>query len=301
MNKPGENHMYRLRVPKKMHSISNLNELIEGHGYQITSDSSRGRNPTDDEFILIAPKDYQQLQDKLHQQSELLSVIGHDLRSPLGSVKMLLDFVDQKVIDPKSDDFLAALPEMTEAADEAFYLLENLLYYSRIQQQTITYAPQELQIDKLVQKVKDQLRRIINVKNIKLNIDLEKNSCLFIDEFLILIILRNLVMNACKFSPEGSVVEIESCLSTNNEIKITVRDEGVGIPDENMEQVLNPLRLFHTYGTNQEKGNGLGLNICMALTSLCLGTFNITSAPKEGTVVKLVFPSKAAMSKRAEQ
>jgi len=228
--------------------------------------------------------------EQLNQvKDKLLHMIGHDLRSPLGSIKMILDFIDQETIDPQSLDFKTMLPELLDAADEAFYLLENLLYWTRIQTNRISYNPENLSAKQLVDKSITNMNRAFQQKGIKITNQINGDEQVFGDEYLLPVIFRNLLSNACKFSKEGSEVTI-SLSESPGQMIIRVCDQGIGIKEENLQKIRAPYTLFSTYGTNNETGTGLGLKVCEALAGINQGQLLIESQEEGGTTVDLILP-----------
>ena len=244
------------------------------------------------DLVLVRPEYLTGLEKSNQVKNKLLSMIGHDLRSPLGSIKMILDFIDQKVIDPKSDDFESTVPELMNAADDAFYLLENLLYWSRIQAGTISYVPATYNLKTITQKAVSQLKRFMDAKKISIRDNVGEDQACWGDEFLLLVILRNLVSNAGKFSHESSEIQID-LENSEDSLKIFVRDSGVGIAAENIPGLFDPYLLFHTYGTNNETGNGLGLKVSHELARINKGSLSLTSKEGKGTTVCLSLPITA--------
>jgi len=243
------------------------------------------------DLILMNPEYLIELARASKLKDDLLSMIGHDLRSPLGSIKMILDFIDQKIIDPKSPEFESTVPELMDAADDAFFLLENLLYWSRIQAGTISYEPESYKLKSIIDKSLNNLKRIFNRKTITAINRISSDQFIFGDEYLLLTIIRNLLSNACKFSSPGSEVIIE-CTESGSTVKILFQDRGIGIKDEDLKKIVDPFSLFHTYGTNNETGNGLGLKVCFELAKINKGQINLDSREGKGTTVKLLLPSK---------
>ncbi|MEN6453705.1 MAG: HAMP domain-containing sensor histidine kinase [Prolixibacteraceae bacterium] len=237
---------------------------------------------------ILAEKVRLEQQNKL--KDKLLHMIGHDLRSPLGSIKMILDFVDQKIIDPQSDDFQSMLPELADAADEAFYLLENLLYWTRIQTRRVSSQPEKYQVKQLVDKAITTVKRSFEQKGIKLTSQIRGDYNLLVDEYLFLVIFRNLLSNACKFSKGETEVTIGLSESAGH-TTLYIRDQGIGISDEDLQKIRDPFNLFHTYGTNNETGNGLGLKVSDSLVRISKGQLIIESEQDKGTTVSVVFPT----------
>lgn len=232
--------------------------------------------------------DYTRLEQQNQLKDKLLYMIGHDLRSPLGSIKMILDFVDQKIIDPMSPDFQTMLPELADAADEAFYLLENLLYWTRIQTRRVSSHPESYPVKQLIDKAITTVKRSFAQKGIKLTNLIRGDYNLPVDEYLFLVIFRNLLSNACKFSKAETEVTIGLSESAG-QTTLFIRDQGIGISDEDMQKIRDPINLFHTYGTNNENGNGLGIKVSDALVRISNGQLIIESEENKGTTVSVIF------------
>lgn len=245
---------------------------------------------------MINQEEYDRLQaefNRLEQQNQLkdklLHMIGHDLRSPLGSIKMILDFVDQKIIDPLSPDFQSMLPELADAADEAFYLLENLLYWTRIQTRRVSFQPEQYSVRQLIDKAITTVKRSYEQKEIKILNQVRGDYQIKVDEYLFLVIFRNLLSNACKFSKGGTEATIGFAESPEYMI-IYLRDQGTGIKDEDLQKIKDSYTLFSTYGTNNENGNGLGLKVSQSLAKIMNGQLLIESQSDKGTTVSLLLP-----------
>ncbi len=238
---------------------------------------------------LIADKKRLEQQNQL--KDKLLHMIGHDLRSPLGSIKMILDFVDQKIIDPLSPDFQSMLPEIADAADEAFYLLENLLYWTRIQTRRVSSQPEKYEVKQLIEKAITSLKRHFDKKKIRVISQLRGDYQILVDEYLFLVVFRNLLSNACKFSNENTEITIGLHQTSDDRLTLYIRDQGIGIKEENLQKIKDPYTLFSTYGTNSENGNGLGLKVADALIKIMGGRLVIDSEPEKGTTVSLLLLS----------
>ncbi|MEL7588097.1 MAG: HAMP domain-containing sensor histidine kinase [Prolixibacteraceae bacterium] len=242
-------------------------------------------------------REYEQVlaeKNRLEQQNQLkdklLHMIGHDLRSPLGSIKMILDFVDQKIIDPTSSDFQDMLPELTDAADEAFYLLENLLYWTRIQTRRVSYQAENYSARQLVGKVITNIKRSFDQKGVRISNQIRGEYLVAVDEYLFLVIFRNLLSNACKYSKEGMEVSI-SLSESPGQLTFIIRDNGIGIKEQDLPKIRDANTFYTTYGTNNESGNGLGLKVSDALTRINQGQLTLESQENNGTTVSVTFPA----------
>lgn len=232
--------------------------------------------------------------NRLEQQNQLkdkmLHMIGHDLRSPLGSIKMILDFVDQKIIDPMSPDFQSMLPELADAADEAFYLLENLLYWTRIQTRRVSYHAENYPVKQLIGKAVTNIKRSFDQKGVKISNQIRGEYLVSVDEYLFLVIFRNLLSNACKYSKEGMEVTV-SVSESPDQLTFVIRDNGIGIKEQDLPKLWDANSFYTTYGTNNESGNGLGLKVSNALTRINQGQLILESRENNGTTVSVTFPA----------
>ncbi len=279
-----------LFINDRAESIQQIKEQLNDPDLKETDSPEKiAELPELPDLLLIRPEYLIGLEKSNQVKNKLLSMIGHDLRSPLGSIKMILDFIDQKIIDPKSDDFESTVPELMNAADDAFYLLENLLYWSRIQAGTVSYVPEKYNLKALLQKSVNQLKRFLDAKKISILDNVKGDQECWGDEFLILVILRNLLSNAGKFSHESSEIQID-LENSGDSIKIFFKDSGVGIAKENMSKLFDPYTLFHTYGTNNETGNGLGLKVSNELARINKGNISLVSKEGKGTTACLSLP-----------
>jgi signal transduction histidine kinase len=183
------------------------------------------------------------------------------------------------------------LPDLADAADEAFYLMENLLYWTRIQTRRVSYHAEIYSVKQLINKVITTVKRSFEQKGIKIINQIRGDYSVAVDEYLFLVIFRNLMSNACKFSNEGTEVTIGLSESTDV-ISFYIRDNGIGIKEEDIQKIWDTNIFFTTYGTKNEPGNGLGLKICKELVQINNGRLILNSQENNGTTVDLIFPKE---------
>lgn len=190
-----------------------------------------------------------------------MSVIAHDLRSPfnglLGMSNMLIDNIN----DFDKEFIKEQLKIINRSAQSAYALLEDLLFWSRSQSGIITFNIDNVNIYKVVEEMLQDFNTRCSEKNIEIINECEVDTLVKADLNMLRTILRNLLSNAIKFTPNGSDVKVQS-EKINQKVKISIIDSGVGISYENIKKILAGNELFSTYGTNNEKGTGLGLKIC---------------------------------------
>ncbi len=219
------------------------------------------------QISLIAAKRYilhqtEELKKIIDGRDKMYSVIAHDLRSPLVSIKMLLNmFVMTMSADIIGKEQYDMLDSANKSTEELFVLLDNLLKWAKTQTGKLTVVPQNFELIETISGVLEIFSLVSNSKNIQLI--LEENSSINVrgDIDIFKTILRNLLSNAIKFSFPNSKIII-SVKRFNNMAVISVKDFGKGISQEEQNMLFNSETHFSKYGTNNEQGSGLGLLLC---------------------------------------
>jgi len=226
-------------------------------------------------------------------KDKMFSVIGHDLRSPLGSVKMTLEYLSETVTETTGEELKTTVDLLLKTTDEVFSLLENLLGWAKSQSGNIALTKEPIDLVDLVYKIYLLNKGNLKYKNVSFNMEIEPGAVIFADLNTITSVFRNLLSNAIKFTPEGGVITIKSKQIANS-VEIEFRDTGVGIPVENIPKLFDSNQHLTTYGTNRESGSGLGLNLCHDFTLKNDGSLRVTSVVGQGTSFFLTIPSEAS-------
>lgn len=204
----------------------------------------------------------EELRKTIVGRDKLYSVIAHDLRSPLASIKMVLNMMvlglSEDVIGKEMYQMLQMVNHSTE---DVFSLLDNLLKWTKSQIGKLNVVYQDFRIDEVVEGVLDIFSLVSKSKNIQLVNDSIDTVTVHADVDMVKTILRNLLSNALKFSYEGSQIIIGSQVETDIVI-VSVKDSGKGMSAEDKEKLLKTETHFSRYGTNNEEGSGLGLLLC---------------------------------------
>lgn len=204
----------------------------------------------------------EELRKTIVGRDKLYSVIAHDLRSPLASIKMVLNMmvlgVSEDVIGKEMYQMLQMVNHSTE---DVFSLLDNLLKWTKSQIGKLNVVYQDFRIDEVVEGVLDIFSLVSKSKNIQLVNDSIDTVTVHADVDMVKTILRNLLSNALKFSYEGSQIIIGSQVEMDKVI-VSVKDSGKGMSAEDKEKLLKTETHFSRYGTNNEEGSGLGLLLC---------------------------------------
>ncbi|MDQ1266163.1 MAG: hypothetical protein QG635_1315 [Bacteroidota bacterium] len=211
-----------------------------------------------DEKNQIISEQNKKLNEYNATKDKIISVIAHDLRSPLGSFMRITEQMSL------NDDFFTdeerkkLLSLMKDSSNNIYSMLENLLEWSMFQQGKINFSPVKSNIIRIVEDSIKTYKQAAAYKNIQIYNNIRESYFIKVDVNMMNSILRNLISNAIKFTPEFGRVDIYLSIDDNNYI-FSVKDTGVGIPLENIYKLFRIDSSKSTIGTYQEKGTGFGL------------------------------------------
>ncbi len=222
-------------------------------------------------------------------KEKLNTVMAHDLREPLGNIKLMLDFLtnEPELLDQETSKDL--LNRVRESANNIHEMLEDYLFWSRMFKQEIYFNPGKLDLGQVVRENLVLLKTTAGAKNILLLSEVPDGTLAFADEYMITTVVRNLIYNAIKFTPPGGRVTVTGQLHEGG-IEIRVCDNGVGIPAENLEKLFRTDVYLTTNGTDEESGSGLGLVLCKDFIEQNGGTIGIESEEHVGTTFIFTLP-----------
>jgi two-component system sensor histidine kinase/response regulator len=236
-----------------------------------------------------------QLEQSTAFEKKIFSIIGHDLRSPMGNIRTYIDAFLQ-VNNGLDESVITLLKDLYLLSDNAFNLLENLLNWAKTQSGGIICRPQQENIAFLVKNVLNLFALQADSKQISLKFEGEDLVEGYYDPELISVVIRNLVSNSLKFTPHGGSVIIRAYQTIVNNTKrllVSVTDTGTGMTAEVMDNLINKNIHYTTYGTDNEKGSGLGFQLCKEFVALNGGSIWIESALNEGSVFYVSLPASA--------
>lgn len=194
-------------------------------------------------------------------KDRMFSVIGHDLRSPLGSVKMTLEYLSETIEETSTEELKSTIDLLQKTTDEVFSLLENLLGWAKSQSGNLAITKEPIDLMDLGYKVYLLNKGNLKFKNIDFKLDIQPGTIVSADLNTITAVFRNLLSNAVKFTPNGGTISLLA-KEVDDKILIEIKDSGVGIPPENLPKLFDSTKHFTTFGTNRESGSGLGLTLC---------------------------------------
>ena len=232
----------------------------------------------------------EELKSLIRNRDKLYAVVAHDLRSPLGTIKSVLDILDEnlnsEIIGFELYDLLHAT---TESADELFGLLENLLFWTRTQMGKLIFQPKEIKITDAVTDAIKATSSMSNIHRIDISYsDNTGNATVLADKNMITTVIRNILANAIKFSDEDSSIEIETKI-VDNQLSCSITDHGCGMDDE-VKQALQQQISITTTGKHQEEGTGLGLTLCREFIRAHNGNLSFESEMNVGITFTFTIP-----------
>lgn len=241
----------------------------------------------------------EELRKTIAGRDKLYSVIAHDLRSPMASIKMLCNTIMMS-IEPGSvpQDVFEMLEMANKTSEEVFSLLDNLLKWTKSQLGKLSNVPQPIDLVGLVDGVLEVFKPIAESKSIALALERSIESVeVVVDVEMIKSVVRNLISNAIKFSHKDTTVttRVETRMDERNglnEVIVIVSDKGCGIKEEDQPKLLNEATHFTTFGTNSEEGSGLGLLLCKDFVAKNNGQLWFTSKPGAGSDFCFSLPLK---------
>lgn len=276
------NKLLEQKVAERTHKLNQTNaELIK------TSQDLHENMVMIEEQRMMLEQKAEELETANLVKTRLFSIIGHDLRSPINSLRSLLGFVKTGHIT--QTEFEALLPTIQQSVSGIHITLENLLQWSVTQLHGITPTFSTLNIYKLVEENISLFGVIARDKQIELVNQVNEDITCMADENHLRLIFRNLLSNAIKFTHSGGKVIITNT-TRDKLLCINIIDNGVGIASEKLENLFDNTRWVSQYGTKGEKGIGLGLQLCKEIMELNGGYFEVQSELGKGSTFTLCLP-----------
>lgn len=245
--------------------------------------------------LISATRIIQNQKEELHKTIEardkLYSIIAHDLRSPIGSIRMIMNALSLNVEKEHLEEDMYELMMMgNRLADETFVLLDNLLKWTKSQTGRLnTVFQDDVDILPLIKGEVELLEVVSELKNISISLEGNTTAKARIDQDMIKTVLRNLVSNAVKFSHPGTsvLVKVEE---KGDRVIVSVIDNGEGISEADQNKLFKSDSHFTSFGTENEEGSGLGLLLCKEFITRNGGNIWFTSVRGEGSVFNFDIP-----------
>ena len=283
-------------------ALNNPKDLV--HGFQVGANDFLTKPFNKEELVVrvmhqitlvaakrLIQKQNEELRATISNRDKMYSVIAHDLRSPMASIRMVLNLV-VSAASPEvlGQELFDLLDKANKESEECHDLLDNLLKWTKSQTGRLTVVLQDLDLNDIIVGVVDIFEMIASTKKIKLNYQGTPQPLLVrADNDMLKTIVRNFMSNAIKFSSEESSIDI-TIKQEGDFAKVSVRDHGVGISPERLENIFRKGET--TYGTGGEEGSGLGLQLCADFSRKIGGDVMVESVLGEGSTFSVLLPLK---------
>lgn len=234
----------------------------------------------------------EELQRTIAGRDKLYSVIAHDLRSPMGSIKMVLNML---ILNLPSEKIGAEMYELltmaNQTTEDVFSLLDNLLKWTKSQIGKLNVVYQDVDLVEVTDGVIEIFSMVASLKKIRIHELKPEKMMVNADIDMLKTVVRNLLSNAIKFSKENSEVLVKM-EEVDGMAVVSVQDYGCGISEEGQKKLLHTDTHFSTFGTNNEEGSGLGLLLCKDFVVKNGGKLWFTSKEGEGSIFSFSIPVK---------
>jgi len=267
------------KLTRELSSVrNNLEETVEKRTIELQSVSKQLKNQKKQ-----LQKSNRELIEAMNARNKLFSIIGHDVRAPIGYTRQALEMMleNKEMPDGERNELLQM---MAISSESTYNLLDNLLVWGRSQTGRLKANSVRFQLKGLIDESLELVYIGIQEKQLKVEVFISQDHYWEGDRDQLYVVIRNLLSNALKFTPEKGSIYISS-KKVKDEVVVSIRDTGIGIPDTVQSKLLESESHISTNGTKGEKGSGLGLKICNEIVQTNGGRMKIESVPGKGSTI----------------
>jgi two-component system, sensor histidine kinase and response regulator len=219
----------------------------------------------------------------------IFSIISHDLRGPVGTLKYFAEMILDNINEYAIEELEEYVDMMGQQSGWIYSILENLMLWANSQRQKISYTFLTQLINQAVDDNISLLHASAKKKDLQIINHIPKELTATFDTTLISIVVRNLINNAIKFTPKGGAITL-SAEKGEDFHTIIIADTGVGIHPERVDKLFDKTSYETTFGTDAEKGSGLGLKLCLEFVEIHHGKIWVESELKKGSKFCFTLP-----------
>jgi len=269
-----ENTVYQSSILEKNTDLQHKNVQIQLQANKIKENAS------------LLEKQKEELIELNALKNKMFSIISHDLKAPMYAMRNFFGEVQQNNMPAR--ELKKMVPVVINDLNYTTSLMDNLLQWAKAQMQSHAVYPQKVDIGNAIEETLNLLRRQSENKQIVIESDSKEGVYGFMDKDMLNLVLRNLVSNAIKFTPQKGNIKIgvhENCTL----VEVFVQDTGTGISPEALKKI-NSNDFYSTKGTASESGTGLGLKLCKEFMIRNGGQLYIESKPGKGSTFSFSLP-----------
>lgn len=239
--------------------------------------------------IIVAQKS--ELEQLGKVKNRIFSIVSHDMRTPVNSVISVMQLLENENLPQEKIKVYAQ--SLKSSLHHTSVMMDNLLNWAASQMEGFNTPLVPVSVNEVIEKAVKEVAALADSKKIALIQEIPTQIHCLADNNMLLLVVRNLLNNAIKFTPHGKQVLI-SADNVGSEVVIKVQDSGIGMSEEQVQHFNKEGKFLgggkSTRGTNNEKGTGLGLMLCRTFTDHMNGSAHVQSNSKEGTTFSLRFP-----------
>lgn len=224
------------------------------------------------------------------EKDKFFSIIAHDLRSPFNGFLGLTDLLMNDLSSMESEEIEIFASSMNKSAYHLFSLLENLLEWSQMQNGLIVFNPTPININDEISFILNTMEESFKGKSITVSTNILVQTTILGDKHMLNAVFRNLISNAFKFTPFGGSIEIVSRVDTENNLEISVKDNGIGMSEKIKQNLFSLSEKINRKGTDDEESSGLGLLLVKEYLDKHDGKTSVVSQEGVGSTFVITLP-----------
>jgi len=229
------------------------------------------------------------LRKALAAKNKYFSILAHDVRNPFNFLIGITDLLRRDLDDIPKEQLVQMLDKIHKTSIQTHRIFENLLFWAQSQTGDINFSPKKLNIREMIEENVDIVRIFAEYKGLEIGLENKNGIYAYADENMVKTVLRNLLMNAIKFTGHGGRITVKA-RHVKDMTEIDVTDTGVGISLENQRRLFSIEENFSTPGTENENGFGLGLVVSREFIEMNKGQISVTSSPGNGSTFTFTLP-----------
>ncbi len=224
-------------------------------------------------------------------KNKFFAIVSHDMKNPLSGFKAITSSLDESFDEMSENDVKKYIKLLRNSSDQLNELLKGLLNWAALLSSNKEIVVKELQLTEIINEIVKLVKNDCNLKGIELNVNISDHPKVYVDENMLLTIVRNIVSNAIKFTPSGGMIAI-SLFNENNRNIVMIKDTGIGIEQQDINKLFRIDADTKTIGNSKEKGAGLGLILVKEMADRCNIEIIVKSELGKGTEFVLSVPVK---------
>jgi len=274
--------IYRIR------SMKIQNKLLEKKVKERT-DSLTEANMLLQESHMVLEMKNEQIEEALKTKDKLIQVIAHDFKNPLAAMRGHLSLLKAKFFQFDAAKNQEILSSIDISASNLDLQMSTVLEWALAEKKEIVYKPIEINIETLISDAVELVKKSAERKNISISLQLDFETMSFVDPRMISTVMRNLLVNAIKFTPKNGSVAIVA-QEYEDDIEVLVIDSGIGISNETIDNILNSKEILSASDTESLKSTGIGLRLSKLFVEKNKGTLDVRSKSGRGSVFSFTIP-----------